>query len=399
MNKLSTWMAALLVCGTVAGGTEFPTIPADFAPNPATISERPLALRALNEHRSRRGKLLAMKPISVTFDKRLPSPGGDPRDFTSCGPYWWPDPNKPDGLPYIRRDGEFNPDFKFYDQTKIENLTKWVTTGALLWKFDRDKAAADKAVELLRVFFVDENTRMNPHMKYAQAIPGRTKGRTEGIIDTLNLADLVNMMVLLDDAPAMTPEIRTGLRQWFRDYTKWLATDPMALKDYEKAQNHGLSYHVQQLAFARFFGDADLARKHLDILRKLIVRAVDERGFLPAEVIRTRSWHYSAYALRMIMRAVTAARAMGVDLLAADSACGQVIRRAVENMMPYMLNPDLKWPYPLLKKKYELESFGSVVIIYQALTGSERARSLLPQLEAKTSTVDRICFAPAESGK
>ena len=32
-----------------------------------------------------------------------------PNDYFSEGPYWWPDPNNPAG-PYIRRDGEQNPD-------------------------------------------------------------------------------------------------------------------------------------------------------------------------------------------------------------------------------------------------------------------------------------------------
>jgi hypothetical protein len=30
----------------------------------------------------------------------------------SLAPYWWPDPKSPNGLPYIRRDGERNPEIK-----------------------------------------------------------------------------------------------------------------------------------------------------------------------------------------------------------------------------------------------------------------------------------------------
>ena len=39
-------------------------------------------------------------------------PSGDKRDYMSMGPYWWPDPNKKDGLPYIRKDGRINPESK-----------------------------------------------------------------------------------------------------------------------------------------------------------------------------------------------------------------------------------------------------------------------------------------------
>src|SRR5690349_10017590 len=33
----------------------------------------------------------------------------DPHDYYSEAPYWWPDPENPSG-PYIRKDGQFNPD-------------------------------------------------------------------------------------------------------------------------------------------------------------------------------------------------------------------------------------------------------------------------------------------------
>lgn len=396
--KMRVWkVAAAVLAAGVLNGAELPTLPEPCVPDAASFRERPMAERALKELRSRRERLLRQAPISVTFDKRLPSPDGDPRDFTSCGPYWWPDPQRPDGLPYIRRDGEFNPDFKYYDQSKVGSVSSWVTTGALLWKIDRDEAAAAKAVELLRVFFVDDATRMNPHMKYAQGVPGHSKGRTEGIIDTLGLADLVNMLVLLDDASAMTPEVREGLRKWFREYAAWLSSDPMALRDYGKEQNHGLSYHVQLIAYARYCGDEAAARKNLEMMRSLVVKAVDKQGFLPAEVVRTRSWHYSAYALRMVMRAVGAGRAMGVDLLDPATESGRAIRRGVEKMMSYQLDPELKWPYPLLKGKRELGDFGSVVIQYGAYTGSPEAMKLLPQLESKIGYADRLCFAPAEA--
>ena len=101
----------------------------------------------------------------------------------------------------------------------------------------------------------------------------------------------------------MPPEVREGLRKWFREYAAWLSSDPMALRDYGKEQNHGLSYHVQLIAYARYCGDEAAARKNLEMMRSLVVKAVDKQGFLPAEVVRTRSWHYSAYALRMVMRA------------------------------------------------------------------------------------------------
>jgi hypothetical protein len=44
------------------------------------------------------------------MDKKLIADSGDKHDYMSIAPYFWPDPAKPDGLPYIRRDGEVNPE-------------------------------------------------------------------------------------------------------------------------------------------------------------------------------------------------------------------------------------------------------------------------------------------------
>ena len=61
---------------------------------------------------------LAEPIVTVVSGKeggKFTAPSGDPRDYVSLSPYWWPDPKKEDGLPYIRRDGEINPDRDHYD--------------------------------------------------------------------------------------------------------------------------------------------------------------------------------------------------------------------------------------------------------------------------------------------
>ena len=51
---------------------------------------------------------LDAKPTSVV-EKNRTAASGDKHDYLSLAPYWWPDPDKEDGLPWIRRDGEVNP--------------------------------------------------------------------------------------------------------------------------------------------------------------------------------------------------------------------------------------------------------------------------------------------------
>src|SRR5215813_12894772 len=50
-------------------------------------------------------KALNVGPFSVTTKGATP-PSGDKHDYMSQAPYFWPDTSKPNGLPYIRRDGE-----------------------------------------------------------------------------------------------------------------------------------------------------------------------------------------------------------------------------------------------------------------------------------------------------
>jgi Alginate lyase len=70
----------------------------------------------------------------------------------------------------------------------------------------RAKTVTRPAAELLRVFFVDPKTRMNPSLQYAQAIPGVSPGRGYGIIDTLQLTDVPLAIVAIERSPALLPQ-------------------------------------------------------------------------------------------------------------------------------------------------------------------------------------------------
>ncbi|MDQ3813687.1 MAG: alginate lyase family protein, partial [Armatimonadota bacterium] len=154
-------------------------------------------------------------PFSV-MQKRLVPPSGDKHDYMSLGPYWWPDPAKPDGKPYIRRDGYVNPESTNddTDRPKLAKMKANVETLALTTYFTGKEAYAEHAARLLRTWFLDPATRMNPHLNYGQAIPGIVDGRGIGIIDTGILAALCDAVALLEASPAWTPDDQRGLVQW-----------------------------------------------------------------------------------------------------------------------------------------------------------------------------------------
>ena len=71
----------------------------------------PSLATALAKLESDAKKALNVGPFSVTTKEAIP-PSGDKHDYMSQAPYFWPGPGEPNGLPYIRRDGERNPEIE-----------------------------------------------------------------------------------------------------------------------------------------------------------------------------------------------------------------------------------------------------------------------------------------------
>src|SRR5687768_17461228 len=172
---------------------------------------------------SQAGKALNQAPLTIT-SHRAPLSEGGPNDFYSNGDYWWPDPAKPDGLPYIQRDGHSNPDAFFHHRMAVRELRDAVAALGAAYKLTGEDRYAAKSAELLRVFFLDPATRMNPHLQYAQAIPGVSPGRGIGIIDALHLVEIPLAVEAMAKSPAMPSDVVADLRKWFGELTDWMVT-------------------------------------------------------------------------------------------------------------------------------------------------------------------------------
>src|SRR3989442_3173438 len=121
---------------------------------------------ALSELRNEAHKALSAAPFSVVSKDATP-PSGDKHDYMSQAPYFWPNPDTANHLPYVRRDGERNPEInKFPDHQSMDKMVSAVETLALAYYFEGDEAGADKVARLLRAWFLDPATRMNPNLEY-----------------------------------------------------------------------------------------------------------------------------------------------------------------------------------------------------------------------------------------
>lgn len=291
---------------------------------------------------------LTAGPFSVVQKAATP-PSGDKHDYMSQAPYWWRNPKTPDGLPYIRRDGERNPEInRISDHQTLNGMESAVQTLALAYYFDRDERYAERAAVLLRAWFLDPATRMNPNLEFGQGIPGITNGRGIGLIETRGLTRVVDAIGLLADAKALTGSDRAGLKEWFRRFLTWMRESRNGRDESAAKNNHGTYYDLQIASFALFVGDGRLASRVLEESRaKRIAHQVEPDGRQPLELARTRSWGYSVGNLDGLTLLATIGERAGVDLWSYRTPDGRSIRRAIEYLAPFACGRAV-WPHQQL---------------------------------------------------
>jgi hypothetical protein len=294
------------------------------------------ALRAALE-KLRHDANVAMKltPPSV-MDKKATPPSGDKHDYMSQGTYWWPNPKTANGLPYVRHDGKYNPENDALDSRPMHNMCKAVDSLALGYFVLGDEKYAVKAGELLRVWFLNPSTRMNPHLKYGQAIPGVCEGRCLGIIDTVCLARMVDSVGLLQGSHAWRREDQAALEAWFDRYLRWLLESDYGKDQAKQPNNHGTYYDVQIAAFSLFVGKKDLARETLSqSAQRRIAAQIEPDGRQPFELARTKAWGYSLANLTGMVELATLSSHFGIDLWHYETPDGRSIRKAIDWLAQY----------------------------------------------------------------
>ncbi len=289
--------------------------------------------------------LLGMKPVSV-MDKLQTPPSGDKHDFLSMGPYWWPDSTKADGLPYIRKDGQRNPEYyTISDQHFFGTMVSAVEQLTLAYAVTKNDKYSAKASVMLRTWFLDPNTKMNPNLNHAQYIPGINTGRGIGIIETRYLFKVLDALCLLRSSTAWKQDDDIKMMQWLEQYFLWLTTHPYGIDESNEKNNHGTWYDVQKISLALFLGKPEIARTALEQAKvKRIAAQIEPDGSQPLELARTRSWSYSVMNLTAMFHLAALGDIAGIDLWNFQSNSGASIVRALEYLLPYGGNMD-GWKY------------------------------------------------------
>ena len=286
---------------------------------------------------------MKLGPFSVVNKTLLP-PSGDMHDYSTLGRYYWPNPKTPNGLPWIRQDGKTNPDYfngTIGDSERFVHLVDCVVALSRAYYLSGQEQFADRAALLLRTWFIDPATKMNPNARYGGRFPGNWDGVCYGIHGTRELMDIADAIGLLHDSAAWKPADQTAMSDWFGQYVDWLTTSDLGKQEgkQEKNNNHGIAWDCLVIRLAIFSGKTELARQILEEApAKRIATQIEPDGKMPLELARAEPWDYTRYALEFFFKLSTLGDREGVDLWHYQSSDGRSIRVAFDYLINSIYN-------------------------------------------------------------
>ena len=306
-------------------------------------------LRLVDSLQKQADGFLKMKPVSV-MDKQFTPVSGNKHDYMSQAPYFWYDSTKPNGLPYMRKDGVRNPEiYKITDRTYLGNLENATRTLSLAWYITSEEKYAAKSAELLSTWFLNESTKMNPNLEYGQAIPGVNTGRGIGLIETVALMGIADAASLLRGSASWTEADHLSLQKWYSQFLNWMLTSKNGKDEHASKNNHGTWYYAQVIDFSLFTGDNDKAKQLVEESKKRLDSQLTKEGKQPLELERTNALGYSTMNLRGWFTVATLAEKTGVNLWRYQTSKSADLRIAFDWLVPYALE-EKKWEYQQISK-------------------------------------------------
>jgi hypothetical protein len=357
MRLRSQLFVLLFVSVTALAETEAPHV---FGVSPGALSQAKARsakndasfLPALKKLKSDANKALGIKPLSV-MEKPRPGASGDKHDYFSQAPYFWPNPTNATGLPYIRKDGSRNPESgnEFSDAPRMGRMADAAGTLALAFYFFGDESHSAQATKLLRAWFLNPATRMNPNFNQAQAIPGVNNGRGIGMIESRSLMQVCDAVGLLAGSTNWTADDNAGMHQWMREFLAWARTSKNGKDEQAAKNNHGSWYDAQVAHLALFVGETNLARRVIESAKtNRMALQIKPDGSQPLELARENSFGYSRFNLQALFTLATLGEHVGVDLWHFKTGDGASLRAALDFLLPYVEQPRKEWPYERQKK-------------------------------------------------
>jgi len=278
-------------------------------------------------------------PYTITKYSAPETDGATVNDYYSDSPYWWPVDGDPTA-PYFRRDGERNPDRFMDHKDEAAKFYKGVMSLAFCNYFTNNSNYGKKANELLKVWFVDEATKMNPNLKNSQLIRNRTKKRGVGIIDGRRFAALTEAIILLKQNGQLDDKVFEGIKSWYSELLIWLTTSYYGLDEKQRGNNHGTWWSAQVAAISNLLLKYDQI-KLLDEHSKhyLLDNQIDKNARQPLEEARTKSLSYSTFNVTAHSYLNSIFIKNKIDNWNYVNKNGVTLINVVDYLIPFVINP------------------------------------------------------------
>ena len=295
---------------------------------------------------------LARGPYSVVEKTTLP-PSGDPHDYWYPSPYWWPDPESADGLPFVRRDGQRIPGTELYaphserfDQARLQLLFDDTTVLALAWRIHADDRYAEHSARLIRHWFIEPDTRMNPNLRFAHVRLGHheNEGEDFGILDFRNVYYFLDAVRLIVRSGALSEIEVSALRMWMRSYLDWLEHSRQGRSQARNPSYQGTLYDLQTAAIGMFLENAGTIVKSCRQARERVHLQFDTSGAQPPEHDLEKTLHDYCFNLQGWTSLARIAAFCGDDLWSFTTSDGRGIGLALAFLFETLGQG--KWPFP-----------------------------------------------------
>lgn len=308
-------------------------------------------------------KYVTMSPLSVTA-KKNPPPSKDLRDYMTLSPYWWPDSTKTDGLPYIRRDGERNPEVYVYpERENAGRMSNSTYRLGMLYAITGKEVYAKACSVQLKTWFTDPKLGMNPNMVYAQFVPGMKTLRGAGLIDARHFILALWAAKWIEGSDSWTASDRRELENWVEAFCYWMENSMQGRMEARAVNNHGLWYEAIHLTMLAYLNRADRIREVVEqrLLPKIGEQLADD-GSLPRELERTLSLHYSTFALEALVQVNRVTEAIGINVWSTPAPNGKTASQAIEYLYSYYLSPE-SWTFKQIKA---FDRSRAAILLYEA---------------------------------
>lgn len=293
------------------------------------------------------GDSLLTRPSDPVVNKTVIPPSGDIHDYISYAPYRWPDETKKDGLPWKAVDGVVNPVSRGRDTdyTRLRDFSAAMEILSFAYYFSEEAKYSDKGLELLRIWFVDAETRVNPNINYGQAVPGLAEARPAGIIEWSRISTVITAMQIYEKGQVLPLEMKTQLLEWMNRYLDWLLTNRLGKEADALPQDHANWYNYQVVGLMIFLGRIDEAKAKVeDAKTSRIAAQIIPDGRRPKEIGRTKSMHYSTMNLWALANLTYMGRKLGIDLWDFQTEDGRSLPQAHRFLEPYAFGVKI-WPF------------------------------------------------------